>query len=60
MLPPWTVTLTAASGDGAGPPTTLPSVTLYLLPWHGQSMVLFSTFATRQPACVQTAVNALY
>src|ERR1700757_2418394 len=49
----------AASGLGAGPWTTEPSLMLYLLPWHGQSMVPFETRLTIQPWCVQIAVNAL-
>ena len=49
----------AASGLGAGPWTTEPSLMLYLLPWHGQLMVPFETLLTMQPWCVQIAVNAL-
>src|SRR5580700_9991262 len=32
---------------------------LNLLPWQGQLMVPFETLLTKQPACVQIAVNAL-
>ena len=39
----------AASGLGAGPLTTEPSLMLYLLPWHGQLMVPFETLLTIQP-----------
>src|SRR5258708_5714293 len=40
-----------ASGLGAGPLTTEPSLMLYLLPWHGQSIVpLATTTATAAPA----------
>ena len=49
----------AASGLGAGPWTTEPSLMLNLLPWHGQLMVPFETLLTMQPSCVQIAVNAL-
>jgi len=51
--------LTGASGDGAGPCTTEPLVTLNLLPWHGQLMVPPDTLETVQPWWVHTAVNAL-
>ena len=47
-----------ASGLVAGPWTTEPSVMLNLLPWQGQLMVPFETLLTKQPACVQIAVNA--
>jgi hypothetical protein len=55
---PWTVILTAASGRVAGPFTTEPLTALYLLPWHGQSMVPPPTWSTMQPWWVQMAVNA--
>src|ERR1700758_5023779 len=48
-----------ASGLVAGPWTTEPSLMLNLLPWQGQLMVPFETLLTKQPACVQIAVNAL-
>ena len=41
--------LTAASGRVAGPFTTDPLRALYLLPWHGQSMVPPETLLTMQP-----------
>src|ERR1700683_1612304 len=50
--------LTAASGRVAGPFTTDPLTALYLLPWHGQSMVPPPTWSTMQPWWVQMAVNA--
>jgi len=50
--------LTAASGRVAGPFTTDPLTLLYLLPWHGQSMVPPDTASTMQPWWVQMAVNA--
>src|SRR5580658_1512252 len=50
--------LTAASGRVAGPFTTDPLTALYLLPWHGQSMVPADTALTIQPRWVQMAVNA--
>jgi hypothetical protein len=50
--------LTAASGRVAGPFTTDPLTALYLLPWHGQSMVPADTALTMQPRWVQMAVNA--
>ena len=50
---------TGANGLVAGPLTTEPSLTLNLLPWHGQSMVPFETLLTMQPWCVHTALNAL-
>src|SRR5215469_6051361 len=50
---------TGGSGLGAGPLTTEPSLTLNLLPWHGQSMVPLAIVATMQPWCVQTALNPL-
>src|SRR5579862_7017924 len=59
MLPPLTLIGSADSGLGAGPATTSPVVMLYWLPWHGQSMVPLPTVLTRQPMCVQTALNAL-
>ena len=49
----------AGSGLVAGPCTTEPSLMLNLLPWQGQLMVPFETLLTKQPACVQIAVNAL-
>src|ERR1700704_5582595 len=48
------------SGLVAGPSTTLPSLALNLLPWHGQSIVPFTTWSTKHSAWVQTALNALY
>src|SRR6516164_9455366 len=48
-----------ASGLVAGPWTTEPSVMLNLLPWQGQLMVPFETLSTKQPSCVQIALNAL-
>ena len=47
------------SGLVAGPWTTEPSVMLNLLPWQGQLMVPFETLSTKQPSCVQIALNAL-
>ena len=35
------------SGLVAGPSTTLPSLALNLLPWHGQSIVPFATWSTK-------------
>jgi hypothetical protein len=52
------VTCTPGSGDGAGPPTTLPVAASKRLPWHGQLMVPLPTELTWQPWCVQTAENA--
>ena len=43
----------------AGPCTTEPSLMLNLLPWQGQLMVPFETLLTKQPSCVQIALNAL-
>jgi hypothetical protein len=37
----------------------LPSRTLNLLPWHGQSMVPSATLSTRHCWCVHTALKAL-
>jgi hypothetical protein len=48
-----------ASGLVAGPWTTEPSVMLNLLPWQGQLIVPFETLLTKQPSCVQIALNAL-
>src|ERR1700760_3652063 len=57
--PPATVTLAAASGVGAGPVTTEPSVILNLLPWQGQLIVPSATWLHRHPTWVQTALKAL-
>ena len=46
---PSTLIATGASGLAAGPFTTEPSLTLNLLPWHGQSMVPSATVETMQP-----------
>jgi len=43
----------------AGPRTTEPSAMLNLLPWQGQLIVPFETLLTKQPSCVQIALNAL-
>jgi len=53
--------LIAMGGSGlvAGPWTTEPSLMLNLLPWQGQLMVPFETLLTKQPSCVQIALNAL-
>src|ERR1700761_3588237 len=59
MLPPLTLIDMDGSGLGAGPATTAPVVMLYWLPWQGQSMVPLLTWLTRQPMCVQIALNAL-
>src|SRR5215475_12054487 len=59
MLVPVTLMVCDGSGLGAGPWTTEPSLTLNLLPWHGQLIVPPETLLTMQPACVHTAVNAL-
>ena len=59
MLLPETLIVSAASGLGAGPPTTEPSLMLNWLPWHGQSIVPSLIWLTRHPMCVQTALNAL-
>ena len=59
ILPLLTAIVSAASAEGAGPPATDPSAMWNLLPWHGQLMVPPETLLTVQPACVQTAVNAL-
>src|SRR5215813_4963066 len=59
MLVPETLIASAASGLGAGPPTTEPSLMLNWLPWHGQSIVPSLTWLTMHPMCVQTALNAL-
>src|SRR5215831_7892537 len=59
MLLPETVIASAASGLGAGPLTTEPSLMLNWLPWHGQSIVPSLTWLTMHPMCVQTALNAL-
>src|SRR6266568_4750467 len=58
MEVPWTLMLTGASGDAAGPLTTEPSEMLNVLPWHGQLMVPPVTVPTMQPWWVHTAVNA--
>src|ERR1700761_3969213 len=58
-FPPATVTLAAASGVGAGPVTTEPSVILNLLPWQGQLIVPSATWLHRHPTWVQTALKAL-
>jgi hypothetical protein len=59
IWPLFTAIVAADSGEGAGPPATDPSAMWNLLPWHGQLMVPPETLLTVQPACVQTAVNAL-
>jgi len=53
--------LIAIGGSGlvAGPWTTEPSVMLNLLPWQGQLIVPCETLLTKQPSCVQIALNAL-
>jgi hypothetical protein len=56
---PSMVTCFSASGRVAGPVFTVPSVMLYLLPWHGQLIVPAATSETMHPWCVHTAVNAL-
>jgi hypothetical protein len=45
---PLTLIVFGGSGFGAGGFTTAPSVIEYLLPWHGQLIVLV-TVSTRQP-----------
>src|SRR5215469_3827441 len=59
MRSPETLIASAASGLGAGPPTTEPSLMLNWLPWHGQSIVPSLIWLTMHPMCVQTALNAL-
>src|SRR6516164_8961537 len=59
MLVPLSLMGSAGSGLGAGPATTAPSLMLYWLPWHGQSMVPFEIRLTMHPMCVQTALKAL-
>src|SRR5215468_2826328 len=59
MLVPETLIASAASGLGAGPPTTEPSLMLNWLPWQGQSIVPSLIWLTMHPMCVQTALNAL-
>src|SRR6516164_4251462 len=59
MLLPETLIVSAASGLGAGPLTTEPSLMLNWLPWHGQSIVPSLIWLTMHPMCVQTALNAL-
>src|SRR5215475_13583756 len=59
MRSPETLIAWAASGLGAGPPTTDPSLMLNWLPWHGQSIVPLLIWLTKHPMCVQTALNAL-
>src|SRR5215472_4934029 len=59
MLVPMTLMGSAGSGLGAGPATTAPSLMLYWLPWHGQSMVPFEIWLTMHPMCVQTALKPL-
>src|SRR6516164_9589447 len=59
MLVPLSLMGSAGSGLGAGPATTAPSLMLYWLPWHGQSMVPFEIWLTMHPMCVQTALKAL-
>jgi uncharacterized membrane protein len=46
---PWTLMVTGASGEVAGPLTTEPLAMLNLLPWHGQLMVPPDTVPTMQP-----------
>src|SRR5689334_20210875 len=58
MEVPWTLMLTGARGDAAGPLTTEPLLMLKRLPWQGQLMVPLETLPTVHPACVHTAVNA--
>ena len=43
ILPSATLIDFVGSGLGAGPATTLPFVTLNLLPWQGQSIVPLAT-----------------
>ena len=45
---PLTLIVFGGNGFGAGGFTTAPSVIEYLLPWHGQLIVLV-TVSTRQP-----------
>src|SRR5215472_17531306 len=59
MRSPETLIASAASGLGAGPPTTEPSLMLNWLPWHGQSIVPLLIWLTIHPMWVQTALNAL-
>src|SRR5437764_15319777 len=58
MEVPWTLMLTGARDDAAGPLTTEPLLMLKRLPWQGQLMVPLETLPTVHPACVHTAVNA--
>jgi hypothetical protein len=58
IVSPSTVTVLGASGLGAGPFTTEPSVIEYLLPWQSQ-LIVSVTSATGQPAWVQIEVKAL-
>src|SRR5579859_2250831 len=46
---PWTLMLTGASGEAAGPFTTEPLTMLNLLPWHGQLIVPPDTVVTMHP-----------
>ncbi len=55
---PWTLMLTGARGEAAGPLTTAPLLTLNRLPWQGQLMVPLETLPTVHPAWVHTAVLA--
>jgi len=57
IISPETVIGWAGSGLGAGPWTTLPSLTLYLLPWQGQSVVPSATWSTMHCRWVQMALN---
>src|SRR5215469_10935287 len=59
MLVPVTLMVCDDSGLGAGPETTEPSLTLNLLPWHGQSIVPSATWSTVHCMCVQTALKPL-
>src|ERR1700678_2528504 len=56
---PVTEMLSVGSALVAGPWTTLPSLTLNSLPWHGQSIVPLATWSTMHCMCVQTALKAL-
>src|SRR6202012_4949076 len=49
----------AGSGFGAGPRTTWASVTLYSLPWQGQSIVPSAILSTVQRMWVQIALKPL-
>src|SRR6202042_1784128 len=59
IFPLATLMVLAGSGFGAGPRTTWASVTLYSLPWQGQSIVPSATLSTVQPMWVQIALKPL-